>query len=518
MSTAERTRTTAADPGAPPEDLRYARQVLSVVSLASILFALGTSSLTVALPAVVRHFDASPAAASWMLLSFMLTTTTLMVTMGRLADLYGRRTLYLAGMAVYTVTGLLLGLAPGPWWVVGLRVAQAAGGAMLLTNGAALLGDAYPRDRLGRPMGVYIASFSVAQLVGPTLGGLLAQAAGWRWVFWCHVPLGVVCLVWGLLVLRRPAPPEHRPGFDVPGNLLLVAGTGGLLYALAEASESGWDAPPVLVGFAAAAVLLPLFVIAERRARHPVVDLALFRDRVFGWGLAASFGNAVARFAVIVLLGLWFQAVHGRAPVEAALAVLPMPLATMLASASSGRLQDRCSSAGVAVVGAIVTAAGLVALVAVLDAGTGYPAVAAALVVVGLGSGLFMPANTVTLLHDVPSDRLGVVNGVRMGGTNAGVMLSTALALPLVVAPVPEALRGLVFAGTLGAQAPEAVDRLVLGYRLALGVMAVVALLAAVAAVRARAATRARGAALSPPAPAPARPARRARRRTGTGA
>lgn len=178
------------------ERLRYAWRALSVVSMASILTALGSSSLNVALPEVVRHFHAGTAAASWMLLSFMLANTVLMVVFGRLADLFGRRTLYLCGLATYTGASLLLGFAPGAWWLVGLRVAQAAGGAMLLTNSAAILTDAFPRGHLGRGMGVYIASFSVAQLIGPTLGGFLTHRFGWQWVFWFNVPLGLMCLAW----------------------------------------------------------------------------------------------------------------------------------------------------------------------------------------------------------------------------------------------------------------------------------------------------------------------------------
>src|SRR5262249_50392321 len=162
----------------------YAWRVLSVVSMASILTALGGSSLNVALPEVVRHFHASAVAASWMLLSFMLANTVLMVVFGRLADMVGRRTMYLWGLATYTGTSLLLGFSPDAWTLVGLRVVQAAGSAMLLTNSAALITDAFPRRHLGRGMGIYIASFSVAQLVGPTLGGFLTHRFGWEWVFW----------------------------------------------------------------------------------------------------------------------------------------------------------------------------------------------------------------------------------------------------------------------------------------------------------------------------------------------
>ena len=212
--------------------LRYAWRALSVVSLASILTALGSSSLNVALPKVVQHFGASATAANWILLSYMLANTVLMVAFGRLADLFGRRTMYLLGLGVYIGASLLLGFSPGAWFLVGLRVVQAAGGAMLLTNSAALLVDAFPPRQLGRGMGVYIASFSIAQLVGPTLGGVLADRFGWQWVFWYNVPVGAVCLVWGAVVLRKVGGQGRERGIDVPGNLLVLISLGSLLFGL----------------------------------------------------------------------------------------------------------------------------------------------------------------------------------------------------------------------------------------------------------------------------------------------
>jgi MFS family permease len=255
--------------------LRYAWRVLSVVSMASILTALGSSSLNVALPDVVRHFHASASAASWMLLSFLLANTVLMVIFGRLADMFGRRPMYLCGLATYTGASLLLGFAPNAWWVVGLRVLQAAGGAMLLTNSAALLADAFPRPQLARGMGIYIASFSVAQLVGPTLGGFLSHRLGWQWVFWYNVPLGVICLVWGTVALRRGTTAGSERRLDLPGILLVFASLSGLLFGLSRVGDAGWTDPAVLVGVLGFAVAVPVFVLVERRSRYPVVDLGL---------------------------------------------------------------------------------------------------------------------------------------------------------------------------------------------------------------------------------------------------
>lgn len=461
--------------------LSYAWRTLSVVSLASVLTGLGGSAINVALPEIARHTGADATAASWILLGFQLTTTVLMVVFGRLADLFGRRRMYLVGLATYTVAALLAGLAPNAWVIVAMRVLQAAGAAMLLTNSAALVSDAFPRERLGEGMGVYVASFSIAGLIGPTLGGVLAESLGWRWVFWFNVPLGVICLVWGAIVLRRPPATERESGLDAVGSALVLLTLGGLLLALSEYTRLGWDHPLVLGGLAAFVVGLPLFVLRESRAAYPVVDLGLFRERAFAFGTLASFLNAVARMGMVFLVALYFQAVRGDDPVQAGLKVLPLAVAAMVASVTSGFLQRLMSARALAVAGAATTTCGLVVLLSVMSADTPYPAMAAGLVLIGLGSGVFLPSNTTAILDGLPSNRLGIVNAMRLMLQNTGNVVGTGLVLSVITAPLPAALHDQVFAGTLAQLSGAAVEQLVTGYRWALTTMAAVSVLTVLA-------------------------------------
>ncbi|MEU9060175.1 MFS transporter [Streptomyces sp. NPDC048430] len=466
---------------AEAEQLRYAWRVLSVVSMASILIALGSSSLNVALPDVVRHFDAGAAAANWILLSYMLANTVLLVVFGRLADMFGRRTMYLLGLATYTAASLLLGFAPGAWFLVGLRVVQAAGGAMLLANSAALLADAFPPRHMARGMGVYIASFSVAQLVGPTLGGYLTHRFGWEWVFWYNVPIGLVCLVRGAVVLRRVGGRGGDRGIDLPGNLLVPVGLGGLLIGLSEVGDRSWGDPVVVTCLALFALLVPLFLVVERRSARPVVDVGLFRDVPFALGLLTSFLNAVSRMAVVLLIALFYQAVHGEDPVSAGLKVLPLPVAAMIASACSGMLHSRLAPRTIVLISTSVGTAGLLVLLLEMSVGVGYAPIACGLVLVGVGSGMFMPANTTAMLDGIAPDRIGIVNAMRLMIQNTGVVVSTALAMSLVTRALPAGLRDRVFDGTISRVAPHALGQLVTGYRLALLVMAVISALAVLA-------------------------------------
>lgn len=469
--------------------LGYAWRTLSVVSMASVLTGLGGSAINVALPEIARNTGAGATAAGWILLGYQLTTTVLMVVFGRLADLFGRRRMYLLGLATYTAAALLAGLAPNAWVIVALRVLQAAGAAMLLTNSAALVSDAFPRERLGEGMGVYVASFSIAGLIGPTLGGVLAESLGWRWVFWFNVPIGVICLVWGAFVLRRPAPDRRESGLDAPGSALVLLTLGGLLLALSEFTRLGWQHPVVLGGLAAFVVGLPLFVLRERRAAHPVVDMGLFRERAFAFGTLASFLNAVARMGMVFLVALYFQAVRGDDPVQAGLKVLPLAVAAMIASVASGFLQRLLSARTLAVAGAATTTCGLTVMLAVMSADTPYPAVAAGLVLIGLGSGVFLPSNTTAILDGLPSNRLGIVNAMRLMVQNTGNVVGTGLVLSIITAPLPAALHQSVFAGTLAQLSGEAVGQLVTGYQWALGTMATISVLTVLACLARRKAT-----------------------------
>ncbi|MQA95223.1 MAG: MFS transporter [Streptosporangiales bacterium] len=470
----------ASDAGDPREakDVRRAWRTLSVVSLASVLTALGGSALNVALPEVVRHFDASPVAASWMLLGFMLTNTVLAVVFGRFADMFGRRGMYLCGLTVYLLASLVLGLAPNEWVVVGLRVVQAAGAAMLITNSAALITEAFPRSRLGQGMGIYTASFSAAQLIGPTLGGFLTHEFGWQWVFWYNVPLGLVCLLWGYVALPRSRPSGGTRGIDVPGNIGVLIGLGSLLLGLSQVGQQGWTHPLVLGGVALFLVFLPFFIWIELRSPYPVVDVRLFRDAPLALNLVAGFLNSVARVAAVLLMALYFQAAHGETTFEAGMKVLPLPIATIIASTSSGFWQRWLRPRTLVVMGSATTTVGLLVLLAAVSPANGYLPVAFGLVLIGLGSGTFLPSNTTALLHGIPDDRIGIANALRLMMQSTGVMVGTALALSLVAGPLPADLRPHVFAGTLSGISGPAVDALITGYHWALSCMAGISALA----------------------------------------
>ena len=468
-------------------DLRYAWLALTVVTMASTLVSLNGSTLTIALPDVVRHFDASSTVASWMVLMFGLASTCVMLACGWLADRIGRRRMYLAGLGLFTGSSLLLGLSPNVWVLLGLQVVQAVAEAMLLANSAVIVSTVFPARMLGRSLGIYMAGFSVASLLGPTIGGALVTSFGWRWVFWFNVPLGLACLALGAVVLR-PMPAVAGPSrFDLRGNVLLVLGLGGAIVALSAVSTEGWSSPLVAIGGALGAVFVPLFLWSQRRTDHPLLDLAVFANRRFSLAIGAGMINATATSAVVILIALYLQSAQGGTALEAGLLVLPLAIAKVVSSASVGVLTRRMESSAAAAIGAGATTVGLALLLVATSVHGPYPVLALGLVVVGIGSGIFAPANAAATLESAAAGELGRINAVRLTVQNSAWLAGTALGLSLLTAPLPDQIQSAVFAGTVSELGSAAVDTLGRGYLLAFSVMTAVSVAAIYACLRGQA-------------------------------
>nr|WP_062337458.1 MFS transporter [Herbidospora sakaeratensis] len=460
--------------------MRYAWRVCLVTSLGLILIGMSGSTLNVALPVVVRHFHASPFASNWILLSFMLVNTATLVFFGRVADLLGRRGVYLTGFAIFTAASALAGLAPDVGVLIAMRALQAIGASMILANGTVIITDAFPPDRLGQGMGVYIGTLSIAQLAGPTVGGLIADTLGWRWIFWVNVPAGLLALVAGLLILR-PGSPRRRAPIDAAGNLVIFALLSAALYAVTEGS---------LAGLAVAAALAPVLFVVERRAPDPILNGALFGAPLLVFSNLAAFCAALARSSLILLAGLYFQAARGVDALQAGLAILPVPAGMALASPLAGALARRLGAYAVSVGGAVLAAAGLAVLA--LSTEASYPVIAAGLFLAGCGNGTFLTGNTTQIMNVLPAGSLGVVNGFRLTIQNVGTSLSVATTLTLLTGAVTPEIRAQVYQATLARLSPSAVEQLMGGFRLTYTALFCVSLAGALCAALARPSSRPR--------------------------
>jgi EmrB/QacA subfamily drug resistance transporter len=456
---------------------RYRWWALSVTSLAMFLATVNSGTLLIALPDVERGLGTSLLTLVWVILAYMVASTVLVLTAGRLADQFGRRRLFVGGLALFTLASLGAGFADTGTALIIWRVVQGVGGAFIFANAGAIVTDAFPREQLGLAMGTNTMVAAVGLVVGPVLGGWLVEF-GWQWVFWFNLPLGVVGTLWAALVLRELSAPDARPQHDWLGNALALIGLTGLVLGLSDAGLDGWGAPMVIIGLIAAAVFLPLFLLAERRVAAPMLDLSLFRVRIYWAAAAAAFLNGLARFALMFLFVFYFQGPQGDDPITAGLKLIPLAGGMLVASPIAGAWADRHGSRALAVAGMLITAAGLAGMTT-LQVESPFWESAIWLGIVGVGSGVFNSPNTAAMMAAVPAWRRGIASGTRTMLQNTGAVISIAVMLLIVSSVVPTDLLFSIFSGLTTGLSADKLQPFMDGMHLALWLLAGISLVGA---------------------------------------
>jgi EmrB/QacA subfamily drug resistance transporter len=410
-----------------------------------LLATINSGTLIIALPDLERSLHTSLLSLVWVILAYMIASTVLVISAGRLSDLFGRKRAYVLGFLIFTVASLGAGFAADGTQLILWRVFQGIGGAFLFANSSAIVTDAFPREQLGLAMGTNTMVAAVGLVLGPVLGGALV-AISWHWVFWFNVPLGIFASVWAGWVLRDLARTDETRGFDLAGTSLFVAGLTGLVLAISKGGLSGWGNPVVVVGLAAAVVLLPLFVLVESRGRAPMLDLSIFENRLFAAATGAAFINGLSRFALMFVFVFYFQGAQGDDPITAGIKLIPLALGMLLASPLAGLQADRRGSRTLAAAGMAISALGLAAMTT-LDAHSPYWQSGLWLFVVGVGSGVFNSPNTSAMMGAVPANRRGVAAGTRTMLQNTGAVISIAFVIAVITAAVPRDTLFQIFSG-----------------------------------------------------------------------
>ncbi len=460
-------------------DDRYQWIALANTTAAMFMATLDGSIVIIALPAIFRGIHLDPLGAGnisyllWMIMGYRLVQAVLVVTVGRLGDMFGRVRIDTAGFVVFTFASILLSFDPfygdqGALWLIGWRMLQAVGGSMLMANSAAILTDAFPAERRGFALGTNQIAGLAGQFVGLVAGGLLA-ALDWRAVFWVNVPVGVYGTWWAYRKLRDNG--ERHPGrIDWWGNVTFAVGLGAVLIAATYGIQPygghvmGWTNPWVVGGLAGGVALLVVFGIIETRVAEPMFQLGLFRIRAFTAGNLAGLAAAIARGGLQFVLIIWLQGIwlplHGYnfsdTPLWAGVFLLPLTAGFLVSGPVSGILSDRFGSRGIATAGMAVFGGSFIGLM-LLSADFSYWAFALLIAANGIGSGMFAAPNSSSIMGSVPASQRGVASGMRSTFQNSGTAVSIAVFFSLMIAGLASSLGKTLTSGLQHQGVPAAI-------------------------------------------------------------
>lgn len=446
--------------------VHYKWVALSNTTLGMLMAAINATSLIIALPVIFRGIHLNPLSSGsftyllWILLGYLVVTAVLVVSLGRLGDMFGRVKMYNLGFAIFTLGALGAALTwstgtAGALELIIMRMVQAVGGAMLMANSAAILTDAFPQNQRGMALGINQISAMAGSFIGILVGGALSQIS-WRWVFLFNVPIGIVGIVWSYLMLKE-IDTFHPAKIDWLGNVTFAAGLTTLLVGITYGirpygrSSMGWGDPFVMGMIIAGIILLALFVVIEHRVAAPMFNLRLFRIRAFAAGNIAGLLAAVGRGGLQFMLIMWLQGIwlplHGYSftdtPLWAGIYMLPTTAGFLIAGPLSGYLSDKYGARPFAT-GGMLVAAGSFALMMLLPVDFSYPIFALILLLNGLAFGMFSSPNTAGIMNSVPAATRGVASGMRATFQNVGLPLSIGVFFSLMIvglnAKVPSTL------------------------------------------------------------------------------
>jgi MFS family permease len=441
---------------------RYKWVALSNTTVAVFMATLDGSIVIISLPAIFRGIHLDPLAPGnigyllWMIMGYLFVQAVIVVTLGRLGDIYGRVRIYNAGFVIFSLASILLSFDPfdggrGAMWLIGWRLLQAFGGSMLTANSLAILTDAFPTSERGFALGVNQVAGIGGQFIGLIVGGLLA-ALDWRAVFWVNVPVGVFGTIWAYRMLRDNG--ERQPArIDWWGNVTFAIGLGAILIAITAGIQPyghhtmGWTNPAIVGALAGGTLLLAAFVVIELRVPEPMFELGLFRIRAFAAGNAASLAASIARGGLQFMLVIWLQGIwlplHGYnyadTPLWAGIFMLPLTAGYFISGPTAGVLSDRFGARGFATAGLLLFGASFIGLL-LLPIDFPYWAFALLLAANGIGTGMFGAPNATAIMSSVPAKQRGAASGMRSTFQNSGALVSIGIFFSLMIAVLARSL------------------------------------------------------------------------------
>lgn len=457
---------------------KYKWIALSCTSIGALFSVLSGSTLMIALPVIMKDLNAGMGVVTWILMGYMLSLTILVPSIGRIADMFGRKKLYVSGFTIFTLSSLLCAISRTGMQLLIFRLIQSIGASLMVANSTAIVADAFPKKELGKAMGINSMIISIASIIGPVLGGFLISI-GWRSIFYINIPIGVIGTLWAAFQLKESAVDKEKQRFDFKGTITFSVGMLALLIALSLGGFTGWLNGAVMGLLILAVLLLYLFVHIENKCESPMLDLRLLQNRVLAFAYASNLLNGIARGAVTFLLIFFFQGIKGIDPIKAGILLAPFALSMMVVSPVSGFLCDKYGARVLSSVGLLVSAAGLFGMMFITQ-NTSIMELTIWMLIMGLGSGMFFSPNTSAIMGIVPADKRGIAAGVRTMANNAGSVLSIAISMAIISSSIsPQAMQAL-FIGTQVGTEGIAIGQFVSGLRVAFTISFVFSIIAAV--------------------------------------
>ncbi|MGD8402905.1 MAG: DHA2 family efflux MFS transporter permease subunit [Anaerolineales bacterium] len=441
--------------------------VLIAIGIGTFMSALDGSVVNTILPVIRDHFNTDVATIEWVVTTYLLVVSGLLLSVGRLGDLRGNKVAYIWGFVVFVAGSGLCGLSPTPVFLISARGLQAIGASMLFANSPAILTKNFPASQRGQALGLQGAMTYLGLTTGPFLGGWLADTFGWHSVFYINIPIGLIAITLSLIVIPRDKPAGQTEKFDLAGASTFLVGLVALLFALNQGHNLGWTSPLILGLFIASILILSLFTWIEMRIPTPMLDLSLFKRRVFSMSTISPILNYICVYSVLFLTPFYLIQGRGLSASQAGLILTSQPIIMALTAPVSGRLSDKVGSRIPTTMGMLIFATGLFTL-SRLTLESPFWMVVLGLAIGGLGTGLFVAPNNSALMGDAPRNRQGIAAGVLALSRNVGMVLGIGLT-------------GAIFTTFLSKGNPGDADTLVHAFNAGLLFASGVALLASIA-------------------------------------
>jgi EmrB/QacA subfamily drug resistance transporter len=403
---------------------------LAAVSFGLFMIMLDNTVVNVALPTMEKDLHVTLASLEWVVIAYALTFASLLITGGKLADMYGRRRIFVVGLAIFTLSSLACGLAPSASFLIGARAVQGVGAALMNPATLSIIVATFPPRQRGQAIGIWAGVSALALAIGPLGGGLIVDNLNWNWIFFVNVPVGVLGIAVSQFAIRESRDTSHEQSIDLPGLLTSAGFLFSLSYALVEGNSHGWSSPEILGLFATAAVLLVAFIVLEKRQRLPMLDLSLFKIGAFTGSNVVAMLVSLSMFGVFFFVSLYIQNILGYSATQAGAAFLPMVSLIILIAPLSGRLSDRIGSRWL--MGGGMTLVGLsLLLYERVTVHSDFWTLLPSMILGGVGMAMTMSPMTSAAMGAVPVDKAGVGSGVlnsfRQVGGSLGIAVMGAI-------------------------------------------------------------------------------------------